>query len=111
MNRPWSTTRWVALVWPASSRWRWSGWCWWGRDDAGAEAPPLVLALIGCFALAFGTALVFELMLIWLLEIRLRLPYESVANFLVTMWRTVASLSIAGCSASGWPAVIVRRGG
>jgi hypothetical protein len=54
-----------------------------------------VLALIGCFALAFGTAFVFESMLIWLLEIRLRLPYESVANFMVTMLRTVASLSIA----------------
>jgi hypothetical protein len=53
------------------------------------------MALVGCFALAFGVAYLVELALIWLLEIRLRMPYLDVANFLATIWRSLASLAVA----------------
>jgi hypothetical protein len=55
----------------------------------------VVLAVIGCFALAFGMAYLFEILLIWLLEIRLRMPFADVAVFMVTMWRALASLAVA----------------
>ena len=53
------------------------------------------MAVIGCFALAFGAAYLLELFMIWVLEIRLRLPYIDVANVMVTTWRALASLAVA----------------
>lgn len=59
------------------------------------SGPIFVLAVIGCFALAFGGAYALEYFLIWLLEIRFRLPYTDVANILVTGWRALAALAWA----------------
>jgi hypothetical protein len=60
-----------------------------------ASGPIFVLAVLGCFALAFGVAYVFEVAMIWLLEIRLRMPYIDVAKFAITTWRAIASLLLA----------------
>jgi hypothetical protein len=57
--------------------------------------PLFALAVVGCFALAFGVAYVVELALIWFLEIRLGMWWTNIAGVMVTIWRGIASLAVA----------------
>jgi hypothetical protein len=54
-----------------------------------------VLALVGCFVLAFGAAYVFEVMLGWLLQVWLRMGYTEMLLMFVYIWRTIAALAVA----------------
>lgn len=55
-----------------------------------------VLALIGCFALAFGAASALDLVFLWFFETRLKaMSFVDTVRWIEFIWRTIAALAVA----------------